>query len=102
MSYKYLNVNPNYANIEDCSVRTLSVVEGISWDEAYKKLSNSARKLGLMMNSVKAIETYLDRHYERVPIKVRTVGEFIDTHPYRYFCYHYEKSYNSLKRWHKL
>lgn len=83
--YKYMNMNPEGNNIEDCSVRAISVAEGISWDEAYDELSDSARDMGLMMNSVDAIEEYLDDRYERVPFYTETVGEFINTHPYGTF-----------------
>lgn len=79
--YSYRNVNPNHANVEDCAIRAISVAEGISWDKAYDKLSDSARDMGLMMNSVEAVEEYLDEKYMRVPIYVDTVGEFINTHP---------------------
>ena len=37
--FRYANVNPNNANINDCTIRAISVAEGISWDEAYEKLS---------------------------------------------------------------
>lgn len=80
--YKYMNMNPNGKDIEDCTIRAISVAEGISWDEAYNELSESARDLRLMMSSVEAIEEYLDRKYRRIPIRVKTVGDFIDTHPY--------------------
>ncbi len=80
--YKYMNANPNGNDIEDCAIRAISVAERITWDEAYIELSKSARKMGLMINSVEAIEKYLDKKYKRVPIRVETVGEFIDTHPY--------------------
>lgn len=79
--YRYKNANPNMNNIEDCTIRAISVAEEISWDEAYIKLSESARKMRLMMSSVDAIEEYLDLHYERVPIGEYTVGEFINNHP---------------------
>lgn len=78
--FRYKNMNPNNANIEDCTVRALSVAEGISWDKAYRILSDSARKLGLMISSVEAIERFLDYNYERVAIEERTVGEFIENH----------------------
>lgn len=81
MSYKYLNKNPNQLDVEDCAIRCISTLENISWSEAYKKLSNFARKKGLMLSSVEAIEDYLNSFYDEVPIKVDTVGEFIDTHP---------------------
>lgn len=78
--YRYYNANPNHSNIEDCTIRALSVAEGISWDEAYVLLSDSARKLGLMQSDVRAIEHFLDMRYERVPIYEDTVGEFIKNH----------------------
>ncbi len=79
--YKYMNVNPDGNNIEDCTIRAISVAEGISWDKAYDKLSTFARKKRLMMSSVVAIEKYLDMHYDRICFRDRTVGEFIETHP---------------------
>ena len=78
--YRYYNSNPNKSNIDDCTIRALSVAEGISWDEAYNLLSNSARDLGLMMSSVKAVEYFLNSRYDRVPIIEETVGEFIKNH----------------------
>ena len=79
--YRYYNSNPNNSNIDDCTIRALSVAEGITWDEAYDLLSESARDLGLMMSSVEAIEEFLDMRYKRVPIYEETVGEFIYNHP---------------------
>lgn len=80
--YKYMNMNPEGKNIEDCTVRAISVAEGISWDEAYDELSDSARDMGLMMSSVEAIERYLDARYKRIPFYTETVNEFIENHPY--------------------
>lgn len=78
--YKYFNANPNKSNIEDCTIRALSVAESISWDEAYDMLSESARDLGLMLSDVRAIEHFLDLRYDRVPIYEKKVGEFIENH----------------------
>ena len=78
--YRYYNANPNLSNIDDCTIRALSVAEDISWDDAYDMLSDSARDLGLMQSDVRAIEKYLDMRYDRVPIYERTVGEFINNH----------------------
>lgn len=83
--YKYLNMNPKGNDIEDCAIRAISVAEEISWDRAYDKLSVSARNKGLMINSVEAIEEYLDSRYERVPFYTDTVGEFIKTHSHGTF-----------------
>lgn len=79
--FRFYNANPNNYNIDDCTIRSLSVAEGISWDEAYDLLSNSARKYGLMQSDVKAIEDFLDLRYYRVPVYEETVGEFIENHP---------------------
>ena len=38
----YYNANEFGYDIEDCTIRSLSVAEGISWDEAYRKLSDYA------------------------------------------------------------
>lgn len=79
--YKYYNANPKNLEVEDCSIRCISALEGIPWNEAYKKLSNFGRKHGLMLSSVESIEAYLDSFYDRVPIYEETVGEFIENHP---------------------
>lgn len=97
--YKYMNMNPYGNNIEDCTVRAISVAEGVSWDKAYDELSISARKMRLMMNSVEAIEEYLDERYERVDFDTRTVGDFIKTHPKGTFLITMKRSYYSIKRW---
>lgn len=97
--YKYMNKNPENHNIEDCTIRAISVAEGISWDEAYNKLSDNARDLGLMMSSVEAIEDYLDERYRQIPIYVETVGEFIDSHPYGTYLITMPRSYYSTKEW---
>lgn len=78
--YRYMNMNPKGNDVEDCSIRAISVAEGISWDKAYEKLSTSAMKLGLMLSDVNAIEHYLNKRYDKVrPDK--TVGEFVKKHP---------------------
>ena len=64
--FKFFNANKFGYNIEDCTIRAVSVAEGISWDKAYIKLSDYARKRGLMLNSVTSIESYLDDNYERI------------------------------------
>lgn len=98
--YKYMNTNPFHNNIEDCTVRAISVAEGISWDEAYDKLSNSARNLGLMMNSVEAIEEYLDERYRRIPHYSNYVGEFIEEYPRGTYLVTMPRTYYSNKKWH--
>lgn len=79
--FRYYNANPMLNDIEDCTIRAISVAEDISWDEAYKKLSDYARKKGLMLSSVKSVENYLDDHYYRECNYDITVEEFIEEHP---------------------
>jgi len=79
--YQYKNENPNGFDVEDCTIRALSTVLDIPWHKAYDMLSISARNLGLMMNSVEAVEIFLDERFDRVPIKESTVGQFIKNHP---------------------
>lgn len=57
------------------------MAEGISWDKAYRKLSDYARERGLMLSSVESIEQYLDDNYERVCEEDMTVGEFAYENP---------------------
>lgn len=76
MSYEYLNMNPHKLDTDDCSARAISVAENISWDKAYRKLSDYARERGLMLSSVQSIESYLDDNYKRFCNYNITVGEF--------------------------
>lgn len=96
--YRYKNVNPVGNNIDDCTVRAISVAEDISWDEAYNKLSSSARKLRLMMSSIEAIDYYLDKRYKRMPDHSMTVGEFIERHPHGTYLITMPRTHNSPKR----
>lgn len=50
--YKYYNANTYNNDVMDCSVRAISTVENTSWDYTYNKLSNLARKEGLMFDIV--------------------------------------------------
>ena len=81
----YYNANVFGNNVEDCTIRSISVAEGISWDEAYRKLSDYARERGLMISDVESIEEYLDENYTRICIDDMTVGEFADLCPYGTF-----------------
>ena len=74
--FRYYNANIYNNNIEDCTIRAISVAENISWDKAYRKLSDYARQRGLMLSSVQSIESYLDDNYKRFCNYNITVGEF--------------------------
>lgn len=79
--YRFYNANKYGNRINDCTIRAISLATHRSWDNTYKELSNEARKMGLMMDSIEFIENYLDKRYKRVCHNI-TVEEFIDTHPY--------------------
>lgn len=80
--WTYFNANTFGHDIEDCTIRSISVAEGISWDKAYRKLSDYARNRGLMISSVESIEDYLDEHYDRYCESNLKVGEFAELNPY--------------------
>lgn len=80
--FRYYNANEFGYDIEDCAVRAISTAENISWDKAYRKLSDYARERGLMLSSVESIEEYLDDNYERLCFEDMTVGEFARENPY--------------------
>lgn len=79
--FEYYNANIYNNNVEDCAIRSISVAEEISWDEAYIKLSDYARVRGLMLNSVESIEKYLDDNYNRYCDYDLFVYEFIEENP---------------------
>ncbi len=95
----YYNANTFGNDVADCVIRSVSVAEGISWDEAYRKLSDYARERGLMISSVESVEEYLDEHYNRMFIENMTVGEFAYNFPYGTFLVTMPRTYCSDKRW---
>ena len=64
MNYEYYNANPMGRNIEDCVLRSISVLTNRSWEEVNDELSYLAAKQGYM--------------FDNVPF----VGEFAKEHPY--------------------
>ena len=78
--YKYYNANPFGRRVNDCTVRAISLATNESWDKTYKELSNAARKIGVMPDNTKYIDTYLERNFEKVYICEYgcefTVGDF--------------------------
>lgn len=80
--YKYHNNNPHNRNIDDCSIRALSLLTNRSWNETYEELSYLANKESLMMDSVVFLEDYLDNRYPRECHYSKTIGEFANEYPY--------------------
>ena len=73
--YKYYNNNALGLFENDCSIRSLSLATGHSWDETYQHMSNVARLQGTMMDDRDFLIKYLDERYERVPTYNLSVGE---------------------------
>lgn len=80
--YKYKNMNPYNRNIEDCVIRSLSLLTGRSWDETYRELAYYASLDGYMTDNVDFVEDYLDDRYIRECHYSKTVGEFAEEHPF--------------------
>ena len=80
--YKYFNNNPHGRNIDDCTLRAISLLTNRSWNDVYTELSNLANKDSLMMDSVIFIENYLDNRYPRECHYSKTIGEFANECPF--------------------
>ena len=61
--YKFSNVNPLGRYENDCTVRSLSVATGKTWDEVYEHLSDIAEFEGTMMDDKHFIIKYLSNKY---------------------------------------
>jgi hypothetical protein len=83
--YKYYNANPRDLLIDDCVIRSISVAEGISWNECQRKLSDLANEEAMLLNDVEFVENYLDERYPRKCIKNMTIGEFCRNCPRGHF-----------------
>lgn len=81
--WKYYNANPLGNNVSDCTIRAISTAEGKTWDETYEELSRLAQIDGILLDDVNFIENYLDKRYVRECHYSKTVGEFIEEHPYK-------------------
>ena len=83
--YRYYNANPRDLLIDDCVIRSISVAEGISWNECQRKLSDLANDEAMLLNDVEFVEDYLDERYPRKCCKDMTVGEFCRICPRGHF-----------------
>ena len=60
--YRYYNPNPVANHVGDCSVRAISKVLNISWDEAFDLLAEAAKNMGDVMSSNSVISAVLRSH----------------------------------------
>ena len=79
--YRYYNANPYNRHIDDCVVRSISLLTGRSWDEVYDEITDIASDNRLMFDSVEFVEQYLDNRYPRECHYSKTLEEFIAEHP---------------------
>ena len=84
--FKYYNCNPLGREVNDCTVRALSLAYEVTWDEAFDILSDLAQLQATMLDDIEHIDGYLTRNskkiYEREYSNQNlTVGEFVEEHP---------------------
>lgn len=88
IDYVYSNPNPNttdYSLVDiqtnDCAICALSNLFNITWGEAYKLLSDSARSYGLPINHANVInKVMVDNNYEKI-----YDARFDQLYPYSHF-----------------
>lgn len=80
--FKYYNKNPYGRHIEDCVIRSLSLLTNRNWDEMYQELAYYSSQYGYMTDNVEFVEDYLDDRYPRECHYSKTVGEFAKEFPY--------------------
>lgn len=83
--YRFYNANPKGLFTDDCVIRSISVAEGITWDECQRKLSYLSNKEAKILNDVSFVEDYLDKRYTRKCYENVTVGEFAKNCPKGHF-----------------
>lgn len=81
MSYKFYNANVKGNFVNDCTIRSISLAEGKTWNETYEELSDIAQEEGIILDDVNFIEPLLDSRYNRVCHPETYVGEFVEDHP---------------------
>ena len=84
--YKYYNANPRGREVNDCTVRAISLATNRSWDTTYEELSKFAQAQAIMLDEVNYIDEYLERKFTKIcgckEGKQITVGEFVKQNPY--------------------
>lgn len=85
MRYQYYNANPLQRQINDCTVRAISMATGKSWNSVYDELSEYAKQKAFMPDEVECIDIYLEENFEKLcgcrdRYKI-TVEEFVQEHP---------------------
>lgn len=79
--YRYYNNNPHNRFIDDCVVRSISLLTNREWADVYDELSDLASDKSLMFDSVEFVENYLDNRYPRECHYSKSVEEFAKEYP---------------------
>lgn len=79
--YKFYNANSKGKFVNDCTIRSISVAEGKTWEDTYNELSILARNKGVLLDDVDFIEDYLDKKYKRIQHYSKIVGELTEEYP---------------------
>ena len=84
--FLYYNANPLGNQVNDCTVRAISLATGRTWDNTYEELTTFAQAQGMMLDEVRYIDEYLDRKFEKVygwnEVEKITVGDFMKQNPH--------------------
>lgn len=87
--FKYYNANPLGRQVNDCTVRAISLAIDKSWDYTYRMLSEYAQEQCIMPDDVTYIDEFLSYNFDKVYANKRTnkmtVKDFIESHPYGTF-----------------
>lgn len=85
MGFVYHNANPLGREVNDCTIRAISLATNSTWDQTYQKLSEFARAQGIMPDEVQYIDHYLERNFIKLcGCKGKfdlSVGKFVEDHP---------------------
>ena len=78
--FHYYNANPFGRNVDDCTIRAISLATGKTWDETYLELAEFSRKQGITLSEISFINDYLGDRYERfcAPPQTETVKDFLE------------------------
>lgn len=84
MKYVYYNANPKNRQINDCTIRAISLATNKTWRETFKELCAIAEEKALMPDDTSYIDDFLEKRFQKIyackkNIRI-TVEEFINTH----------------------
>ena len=86
--YKYINPNPCKRLVDDCAIRAISIIQGISWKQTYVDLCNRGLMICDLPNSAATISLYLkEKGFERKVVSsdcpaCYTIRDFCEEYPY--------------------